>query len=117
MIEVQNYLLLDNTSLSNDSVKKVYFNQKCDLLTGEGDKASNKITTIEKWADAFIVYFRIYASAHSTSMQGLFKYIRNVRMGAAKGGGVGSIGWKKYNKQFRMRSNPLILWADIHTEL
>ena len=83
-------LLVDNTSLSNDSVKKVYFNQKGELLTGEGDKASNKITTIEKWADAFIVYFRIYASAHPTSVQGLFKYIRNVRMGAAKGGG----GWK-----------------------
>ena len=110
-------LLLDNTSLSNDSVRKIYFNQKGELVTGEGDKASNKITTIEKWTDAFIIYCSIYASAHPTSVQGLFKYMRDVRMGAARGGG--SMGWKKYDEQFRMRRsiNPLISWADIDTEL
>ena len=59
-------LLLDNSSLSNDSVRKIYFNQKGELVTGEGDKASNKITIIEKWTDAFIVYCSINASAHPT---------------------------------------------------
>ena len=39
-------LLLDNTSLSNDSF---YFNKKGELVTEEGDKASNKITTINNW--------------------------------------------------------------------
>ena len=29
-------LLMDNTSLSNDSVKKIYFNQKGELVTREG---------------------------------------------------------------------------------
>ena len=84
---------MHNTSLSNDSLRKMYFNQKGELVTGEGDKASNKITTIEKWTDAFIVYCSIYASAHPTSVQGLFKYMRDVRMGAARVGG--SMGWKK----------------------
>ena len=59
--------------------------KKGELVTGEGGRASNKITNIEKWTDAFIVYFSIYASAHPTSVHGLFKYIRDVRMGAVRG--------------------------------
>ena len=97
-------LLLDNTSLSNDSVRKIYFNQNGELITREGDKASNKITTIVKRNDAFIVYCSIYASVHPTSVQDLLKYMRNVRIGATR---VvrGSMGWKKYDEQFRMGRN------------
>ena len=109
-------LLLDNTSLSNDSVRKIYLNKKGELVTVEGDKASNKIATIEKWIDAFIVYFSIYASAHPTPAQDLFKYIRNVRLGEARG--WGGLEWKEYDEQFRMRRsiNPLISRADIDTQ-
>ena len=78
---------MDNTSLSNESVKKIYFNQKGELVTGEGGKDSNKIITIEKWTDAYIMYCSIYASARPTSVQGLFKYMRDGRIAAAKGGG------------------------------
>ena len=70
------------------SVKKIYFNQKGELVTGEGGKDSKKIITIEKWTDAYIMYCSIYASAHPTSVQGLFKYMGDGKIAAAKGGGV-----------------------------
>ena len=58
------------------------------------------------------VYCSIYASAHPTSVQDLLKYMRNVRMGATRGV-RGSMGWKKYDEQFRMGRSiyPHISWA------
>ncbi|XP_062617622.1 uncharacterized protein LOC134279286 [Saccostrea cucullata] len=107
-------LLLDNTSMTEAAEKKIYFNEKGELVTKESSKAKININTIEKWTDAFLIYSSIYASAHQDEVQGLFKYMHDIRLGATRG-----MGWKKYDEQFRLRRsvNPSISWAGIDPEL
>ncbi|XP_062575027.1 uncharacterized protein LOC134236890 [Saccostrea cucullata] len=111
-------LLLDNTSLTESSEKKIFFNEKGELVTREVVKPSNKIQNISRWTDAFLVYSSIYASAHPESYQGLLKYLHDIRLGASRCG-EGDLGWKKYDEQFRLRRSidPTIDWSKVDYEL
>ncbi|CAC5402846.1 unnamed protein product [Mytilus coruscus] len=77
-----------------------------------------KITNIDQWTDAFLVFISVYCLAHPEKFQELLKYTNNIRI-AAKRCGSYSIGWKQYDEQFRLKisQNPTASWADIDLEL
>ena len=81
-------LFLDNTSANPNAENTVFLNEKGQLVTREAAKPSCKIDNIDKWTDAFIVYSSIYTSVHIQSVQGLYKYMRDVRLGAARNEGL-----------------------------
>ena len=111
-------LLLENTSLQEVSEKKIFFTEKGELITKETTRSNLKINSISKWTDAFLIFASIYSVAHPDSVQGLFKYIHDIRLGAARCGN-GTMGWKKYDEQFRLRrrSDPSMPWSKIDYEL
>lgn len=108
-------LLLSNTNVI-PTEKSIYINEKGELMTRETSKPSVKIDSIEKWTDAFIIYSGIYSSAHIDSVQGLFKYLHDVRLGTVR---VGGLGFKSYDEQFRLRRSmdPSIPWGKVDSEL
>lgn len=77
-------------------------------------KHNHRLTTIEKWTDAFIIYACIYLTAHPSKTHQLFKYMHDVRLGAEK-----SQGWVTYDEQYRLRMaiNPSNNWGVIDSEL
>jgi hypothetical protein len=109
-------LLLENTYTNSNAQNTVYINENGQLVTKEAAKPTGKIDNIHKWTDAFIIYSSIYTSVHIQSVQGLYKYMRDVRLGAARNGGLG---WKSYDEQFRIRRSldPSIPWENVDQEL
>lgn len=75
-----------------------------------------KIFSIERWTDAFLVFIAIYGTAHPAKVPGLLKYMDSVRLGAKRCHGLG---WKSYDEQYRLRksNNPESDWAKIDDEL
>ena len=81
------------TLLSNNPNKKK--TQKLSLESGQlvlqQDKNSFKITSIDQWTNAFIVFTSIFCSAHPSRFQELLKYLSNIRLGSQRFQGIG---WK-----------------------
>lgn len=77
---------------------------------------SIRITNIEQWSDAFIVFVSVYTTVHAQKIQGLLKYFHNIRLGAKRCLGLG---WKSYDEQFRLKiaQNPQMDWGIIDQEL
>lgn len=77
-------------------------------------KPTTRITSIEKWTNAFLNYISIYTAVHPLKSQQLIKYMHNVRLGAHN-----SNEWVSYHEQFRLRiaHNPSQDWGLIDNEL
>jgi hypothetical protein len=60
-------------------------------------KQQPKITNIELWTDAFLIFLSIYCSAHAQKIQGLMTYMNTVRLGA-KRCVTNNFGWKQYDE-------------------
>ena len=75
-----------------------------------------KITNINHWIDAFLIFASIFSFAHPESTSGLFKYMHTVRLGAKRSSGLG---FKFYDEQYRLRkaSNPSSSWGIVDQEL
>jgi hypothetical protein len=58
----------------------------------------DKIYTIEKWTDAFIVYASIYTASNLNKIYEIFHYMWVIRECAAR---QGDLAWRKYDEQFR----------------
>jgi hypothetical protein len=43
-----------------------------------------KITYIETWTDAFIIYMNIYCSGHTEKFAQLLKYLHTIRLGVKR---------------------------------
>ncbi|XP_052818050.1 uncharacterized protein LOC128244073 [Mya arenaria] len=90
-------------------------------LTAEGQLLSrprecrDKIGTIEKWTDAFIIYMSIYIQANPSKASELLQYMWTIRECAGRQGGLA---WRSYDEQFRLRQafEPSS-WAHINTDL
>lgn len=78
-------------------------------------ECKDKINTIEKWTDAFIVYSSIYLASHPGKTHELLHYMYNIRECAKYQGGEA---WKVYDEQFRLRQalNPSP-WSQINNDL
>ena len=74
-----------------------------------------RITLIEQWTSAFLVFASKYAEKHIVRVLEMFKYMDTVRTAARFGG----FGWRTYDAQFRLRQarEPTRSWAVIDSEL
>jgi hypothetical protein len=78
--------------------------------------SQQKISDIEKWSDAFLIFMSVFCRAHPERLHELIKYMSVVRLGAKRYGGLG---WKLYDEQFRLRQvrDPFNSWAIVDQEL
>ena len=78
-------------------------------------ECKDKLTSIEKWTNAFILYCSIYLSNHADKVYEMLHYMFNIRECAFRQGGLG---WATYDEQFRLRQaiHPTS-WAKINNEL
>ena len=79
-------------------------------------KPQPKISGINSWTNAFLVFAAVYLKAHPSRTQEILKYGDLVRTAASR---FGQWGWKEYDTQFRMRMqlHPERSWATIDGEL
>lgn len=116
-IKVGNYIdlaMLLDVPLTASSDKKIFtLNESGELTLQTNQK--QKIDTISKWTDAFIIYMSIYLESHPEKAQDLLKYMQSVRLGASRH----STGWLQYDQQFRLRmmAEPSKSWAAVDFEL
>ena len=61
---------------------------------------AEKVNSVEKWSDAFLIYSSIYLSAHQDQTQDMLHYMFIIREAALKYGGIF---WRTYDEQFRLR--------------
>lgn len=75
-----------------------------------------KITSLEAWTDAFIVFASIYLTRHPTDIQGILKYMQTIRLGTSRNPNAS---WLEYDKQFRLKmsADSTISWASVDAEL
>ena len=75
-----------------------------------------RITSIEQWTSAFLVFASIYLMRHSDRARQLLKYADTIRSAAFRRVGFG---WRDYDIQFRLRQArmPTRSWASIDAEL
>lgn len=106
-------LLLKNSNIEDSASERIF------LIGNDGQMQSKlkntlKITSIEKWTDAFLIYLSVFTSVHTSKYQDMLKYMHDVRTGAGR-----SSGWKIYDEQFRLKlaMDPTKSWSAIDTEL
>lgn len=74
-----------------------------------------KIPSIEKWTDAFLIYASIYISAYPTKASEILHYMYLIREAAARQKGYA---WRAYDEQFRIRQAAFpSSWAAINNDL
>ncbi|MEW8547292.1 MAG: hypothetical protein AB2693_27610 [Candidatus Thiodiazotropha sp.] len=75
-----------------------------------------KIQSIEKWTDAFLIYASVYLTAHQDKTNEILHYIFLIREAALKQ--KGSFCWRDYDEQFRIRqANSPSSWSVINNDL
>ncbi|XP_038063158.1 uncharacterized protein LOC119733864 [Patiria miniata] len=79
-------------------------------------KQAPRITSIEQWTSAFLVFASVYLLRHPTHARQLLKYADTIRSAAFRHVGFG---WRDYDIQFRLRQVrlPSRSWASIDAEL
>jgi len=107
-------ILLDNTSNLQPQQQKIIMIEGELVIQPKRD--NNKISNIESWTDAFIVFMSIYCSLHTNLYPNLLKYMNMIRLAAKRCPGLG---WKTYDEQFRLRKSqdPTSHWDIIDSEL
>lgn len=107
-------ILISKVSNPDDDSKNISIKDGNLVITNKS--RPTKITDIQQWTDAMLIFASIYTSAHSLEFSGLLKYIHTVRLGASRTPGLG---WKSYDIQFRLKKerNPEKSWAVVDQEL
>jgi hypothetical protein len=101
-------LFLANTQSNSNAAK---FSQCYGELVLRPDISRKKITSIEQWTSAFIIFSSIYCSAHPNRFNELLKYMHIIRLSTERS----SLGWRYYDEQFRLRKaqNPSSSWSEV----
>ena len=106
--------LLKNTTVSESNAPMVL------ALSGstfqlQPQRNVPRITSIEQWTSAFLVYASVFVEKHLARASEMFKYMDIVRTAARFGG----YGWRAYDVQFRLRQErePTRSWAVVDMEL
>lgn len=78
-------------------------------------ECKDKISSIEKWTNAFLIFASVYLQSHSDQTNELLHYMYNIRECAVRQNGDA---WRVYDEQFRLRqaSNPAP-WSVINNDL
>lgn len=85
-------------------------------LVIEPKTKTNKITSINTWLDAFLIFSSIYLARHPSDIQGILKYIHTIRLGYSRNINGN---WIEYDRQFplKMSKNTSISFGSIDAEL
>lgn len=76
----------------------------------------NKITSIQSWTDAFLIFASIYLAKYPNDAQGILKYRQTIRLGANPSP---SSNWIEYDRQFRLKMSKYTSthWGSVDAEL
>ena len=75
----------------------------------------DKVMSIEKWTDAFLIFLSIYLKQHPNKVQEILQYMNIIREAASRSH---SLAWRSYDEQFRVRqASNVQSWAKIHPDL
>ena len=78
-------------------------------------ECNSKISNIEKWSDAFIIFMSIYLIRNKDEAPEMLTYMYNIREAASRKGGFA---WRSYDEQFRLRQEiNKSSWSVIITDL
>lgn len=79
-------------------------------------KACNeKVATVEKWTDAFLIFMAVYLKKHPERTAEMLQYMSVIREAASRGGGMA---WRTYDEQFRLRQAMCLQsWGRINADL
>lgn len=108
-------LLKGAVELNNQFTNAVLSVDESGTIVSAPRANSEKIPSIEKWTDAFLIYSSIYLQAHPDHTQHMLNYMFTIREAAAKFGGTG---WRTYDEQFRLRQSKYFSpWSKINADL
>ena len=75
----------------------------------------DKVASIEKWTDAFLIFASIYLKKFPGKLQEILQYMNIIREAASRSF---SFSWRTYDEQFRARQESHVQsWARIHSDL
>lgn len=78
-------------------------------------QTKEKVSSIEQWSDAFMIFMSIYLIRYPDKSQELLKYMATIRDAAKK---FTIFSWRMYDEQFRMRQAITISdWGKINPDL
>ena len=79
------------------------------------DQPTKKITNIEQWTDAFLLYIAIYLERHPVDTPDILKYLQIIRTMSADAHSKLSL---SYDRNFlKLRARNSMPWCNIHQEL
>ena len=77
--------------------------------------SKEKVQSLDKWTDAFLIFMSIYFQKHPQKVQELLQYMSVIRDAARKHGGFL---WRDYDEQFRVRQAAYACpWSQINSDL
>lgn len=71
-------LLLKNSNIE-DTVSERVFVVENDVQMVRKSRSAVKITSIEKWTDAYLIYVIVFTSVHVSKFQDMLSYMHEVR--------------------------------------
>jgi len=78
-------------------------------------ECKDKIGTIDKWSDAFLIFSTVYLEKHPDTALEILHYMFTIRECASHRGGYA---WRLYDEQFRLRQAAMpSSWAQINNDL
>ena len=108
--------------LKNSVELQDFFSSGVLHLTGGGhletrpeSTAKDKVSNIEKWTDAFLIFSSIYLKRYPNKSQELLQYMSIIREAASRSS---TLSWRSYDEQFRLRQALSVQsWGKINSDL
>ena len=113
-----NLALLLNGNIELDQIctsNVLHVNDK-GQIESRAKSVNERIMSIEKWTDAFLIFMSVYIRRHPGKIQDLLQYVAIIREAANRS--PPSMAWRTYDEQFRLRqaTNPQP-WGKINADL
>lgn len=96
----------------------LYIDPETGKILSRPSQLKEKVLTIEKWTDAFLIYMNIFLMKNQAKFFELIKYVTIIRSAASRCP-HGDFSWRTYDEQFRLRlrTEPSMSWAHINSDL
>ena len=98
-----NFALLLKGNIELDQIctsNVLHVNDKCQIES-RAKLVNDKIMSIEKWTDAFLIFISVYIRRHPGKIQDLLQYMAIIWEAANRS--PPSMTWRTYDEQFRLR--------------
>lgn len=76
----------------------------------------DKVNSIEKWTDAFLIFASIYLKRYPNKLQEILQYLSIIREAASRSSPA--LSWRTYDEQFRLRQASCVQpWGKLNSDL